>query len=206
MIDNVDLLYEEQRLLMLYRYMIRKEYNINNHHRYENTNNLQNHMEMQHAIYLADSLLWINQYGFVWDSHGPISLGLEANLNKIDKKKNEVLEFYSYFDDNIYSNDTINKLKYYYELSKIKHLEKFIKLTYDILKEPKGIELLADLAYIGSKMLPGMKFESVNKELQQFRPIFNNNELNKFAFRCIEEFNLVEPIDYSKGKVKRIGR
>ena len=204
MIDNIDLLYEEQRLLMLYRYMIRKEYNINNHHKYENTNSLQNHMEMQQAIYLADSLLWTNQYGFVWDSHGPISPGLEANLNKIDKKKNEIVDFYSNFDGNIYSNDTINKLKFYYELSKIKYLEKFTKLTYDILKKPKGIELLADLVYIGSKMLPGTKFEFVNKELQHLRPIFNNNDLNQFAFRCLEEFDLLEPIDYYKGEVKRL--
>ena len=96
----------------------------------------------------------------------------------------------------------IVKKNYYY--SKIKTLEKFTRLIEDILKEDKGLELLADLAFIADKEIPGANFEITNNELQKVRPIFNNNALNKFAFKCLEQYDLIEPIDYSSGKVKRL--
>ena len=58
-----ELLFEEKRILTLYRQMLRKEYDVRSNKRYENNNELQNHVEMQKAIYLVDSLLWNNKIG-----------------------------------------------------------------------------------------------------------------------------------------------
>ncbi len=198
------LLYEEKRLLILYRQLLRKEYDIKNIKFYENSLELENHVEMQKAIYLAYELLWTNEFVFVWDTYGPKSFELEVRIMDLDKKKKEILNYYSTFDLDIYSQKTMRELNNFYDFSKIKQLEKFIKLTSDILDADKGIELLADLAYIGSKELPGESFKTVNEYLQKIRPIFSNNELNQFAYRCLEEYDLVHSKEKLKGKVKRI--
>ena len=202
--DKKELLFEEKRLLFLYRQMLKKEYDINNKNKYENNNELQNHVEMQKAIYLAYNLLWTDMYGFIWDTYGPKSIELEENINKLDNKKEEILKYYNSLDDNIYSDDTIRKLKEYYDSSNVYQLEQFTKLVSDIISEEKGIELLADLRFIAYSQIPGAKFEIANKELQRLRPVFNNVELNKFAFKCLEQYDLINPIDFSKGKVKKI--
>ena len=197
------LLYEEKRLLTLYRYMLRKEYDTGNRYVYENSIELKNHVEMQKAIYLAYQLLWTDESGFVWDKYGPTSPNLEANLNILDKKNNQILSYYEDFDDNIYSLKSTKNLGEFYETYKIKTLEKFTKLTKDILETNKGIELLADLAFIVDKGLPGVNFSVANQELQKARPVFNNINLNKYAYRCLETFDLIRPTQ-SNGKVKRI--
>ena len=204
-IEDKKLLYEEKRLLTLYRYMLRKEYDVEFRDVYDNSMELLNHVEMQNAIYLAYNLLWTEEYGFVWDKFGPKSPNLETNLNQLDKKNKQIIDYYEDFDDNIYSMDTIKKLTEFYETSKIKTLEKFTKLTKDILATPKGIELLADLTFIVDKGLPGVSFEVANKELRKERPIFTNNDLNKYAYRCLETFDLIRPV-HSNGKVKRLNR
>ena len=85
--DKNKLLYEEKRLLTLYRQMLRKEYDVNNKAKYENNDELKNRVEMQQAIYLIDKLMWTDQYGFVWDTYGPKSMGIEENLNLLDNKE-----------------------------------------------------------------------------------------------------------------------
>ena len=198
------LIYEEKRILQLYRYILKKEYDVNDRSIYENNKELKNHVEMQQAIYLAYKLLWTDGYGFVWDTYGPKSVSLESDLKELDKKHDEILDYYQDFDGNIYSQDSKKKLFVFYDHSKIKTLEKFTKLTNDILKEDKGIELLADLAFIGNTKIPGTKFDVANRELQKYRPIFNNNDLNKYAFRCLETFDLINSVDLSNGKIKRL--
>ena len=202
--ENNKLLYEERRMLILYRQLLRKEYDVDDNSIYEVNNEFRNHIEMQKAIYLAYKLLWTNEYVFFWDTYGPKSFELEARIKELDKKRKDILDYYSSFDSNIYSQDTINKLNNFYEFSKLKKLESFTKLTSNILEIDKGIELLADLTYIGSKELPETGFKEVNRFLQKVRPIFNNNELNEFAYRCLEEYNLINPKESSRGKVKRI--
>lgn len=201
---DIDLLYEEKRILALYRQMLRKEYNVDNDKKYENNNELQNHVEMQKAIYLAYKLLWIEQYGFIFDTYGPKSNELELIIKKLENKKNEIKKYYSLFDNNIYSYDTLQKLNDFCEQTKIMKLEKFTKLVYDIINEPYGIELLADLCYIASTQIPGAHFEIANRQLQIVRPVFNNKELNKFVYRCLEEYDLINPVESQRGKVKRI--
>ena len=202
--DKNKLLYEEKRLLTLYRQMLRKEYDVNNKLKYENNDELKNRIEMQQAIYLIDKLLWTDQYGFVWDTYGPKSMGIEGKLNILDDKENLIKDFYLLFDNNIYSQDTIKKLKYLYDYSKIRELERFTKLTSDILDTDKGLEILADLTFITSTIIPRASFNIANRELQKLRPIFNNNDLNKYAFRCLEACELIDSIDNTNGYVKRI--
>ena len=186
--------------------MLRKEYDVNNKLKYENNTELKNRVEMQHAIYLIDKLLWTDQYGFVWDTYGPKSMGIEGNLNLLDNKEHLIKDFYLLFDNNIYSQDTIKKLKDLYNYSKIRELEKFTKLTSDILDTDKGLEILADLTFITSTIIPRASFNIANRELQKLRPIFNNNDLNKYAFRCLEACELIDSIDNTNGYVKRISK
>ena len=204
--EDDKILYEEKRLLTLYRQILRKEYDVNNKAKYENNNELKTHIEMQHAIYLAYSLLWTDEYGFIWDTYGPKSVGIDEELSILDKKEKIVNNFYLSFDDNIYSQDTIKKLKEFYDYSKLKQLDKFTKLTSDILDTDKGLELLADLTFITSKIIPRASFDIANKELQKIRPLFDNKELNKYAFHCLDACELINPIDNSNGFVKRISR
>ena len=204
--DKNKLLYEEKRLLTLYRQMLRKEYDVNNKLKYENNDELKNRVEMQQAIYLIDKLLWTDQYGFVWDTYGPKSMGIEENLNLLDNKEHLIKDFYLLFDNNIYSQDTIKKLKNLYNYSKIRELEKFTKLTSDILDTDKGLEIIADLTFITSTIIPGASFDIANRELQKVRPIFNNKDLNKYAFRCLEACELIDSIDNTNGYVKRISK
>ena len=204
--DKNKLLYEEKRLLTLYRQMLRKEYDVNNKLKYENNDELKNRVEMQQAIYLIDKLMWTDQYGFVWNTYGPKSMGIEENLNLLDNKEHLIKDFYLLFDNNIYSQDTIKKLKNLYNYSKIRELEKFTKLTSDILDTDKGLEILADLTFITSTIIPGASFDIANRELQKVRPIFNNKDLNKYAFRCLEACELIDSIDNTNGYVKRISK
>ena len=202
--ESENLTYEEKRILMLYRHFLQKEYDVNNNKKYEGNNELKNHVEMQNVIYLAYNLLCTDEYGFLWDTYGPKSSGLESNLTVLDKKEESIYSYYSMFDSNIYSHDSIQIAKNYYDSTKIYQLEKFTKLISDILSEKNGIELLADLVFIVSKIHPGATFEVANKELQIKRPIFNDNQLNKFAFRCLENYDLIHSVDNSRGYVKRI--
>jgi len=204
--DKNKLLYEEKRLLTLYRQMLRKEYDVNNKAKYENNDELKNRVEMQQAIYLIDKLMWTDQYEFLWDTYGPKSMRIEENLNLLDNKEHLIKDFYLLFDNNIYSQDTIKKLKYLYNYSKIRELERFTKLTSDILDTDKGLEILADLTFINSKIIPRASFNIANRELQKLRPIFNNNDLNKYAFRCLEACELIDSIDNTNGYVKRISK
>ena len=204
--DKNKLLYEEKRLLTLYRQMLRKEYDVNNKLKYENNDELKNRVEMQQAIYLIDKLMWTDQYGFVWNTYGPKSMGIEENLNLLDNKEHLIKDFYLLFDNNIYSQDTIKKLKNLYNYSKIRELEKFTKLTSDILDTDKGLEIIADLTFITSTIIPGASFDIANRELQKVRPIFNNKDLNKYAFRCLEACELIDSIDNTNGYVKRISK
>ena len=104
------LTYEEKRILQLYRYILKKEYDVDDIKVYENNKELKNHVEMQQAIYLAYRLLWTDGYGFIWDTYGPKSVSLESDLNELNKKKDNIFRYYKEFDDNIYSQDSKKKL------------------------------------------------------------------------------------------------
>ncbi len=202
--ERQPLLYEERRILSLYRQMLRKEYDVEEKIIYENSEELLSHIEMQKAIYLAYSLLWTKEYSFTWSLYGPKSKDLEKKIERLDKNKLNIKDFYSHFDSNIYSHDTMLKLNEFYDYVKLIKLDKFIKLTSDIVEEKNGIELLADLCFIENNLFPKAMFEIVNQELQKLRPNFSNNELNRFAWKCLEEYELINIQNKSYGKVKRL--
>lgn len=201
--DKIDLLYEEKRLLLLYRQLIKQEYNVLDESCYENNIGIRNHIEMQNTIYLLNKLTCHNEYSFIWDIFGPKSFELENNLNNITKKIYLIKEYYQQFDEDIYSDITKKKLNEYYENQYIRDINGFVYLTTDILKSPKGSELLADIAYIGSTMPSESSFSEINQKLQSLRPGFIDLELNKFAFKCLEEYDII-PSKKINGLVKRL--
>ncbi|MBQ8891848.1 MAG: hypothetical protein IJ068_03175 [Bacilli bacterium] len=201
--ERAYLLFEEKRILSLYREFLKKEYDVTNTKVLEN-NELINHVEMQNVIYLVDKLLRQNNYTFVMESNGPKSFDLNHRLEMMDINKNLIKAYYSTFDSNIYSHDTVKKMGEFYQIQQVQEIVKFIKSINNILNKEKGLYLLSNLTFIGKEMLPNASFSEINAKLQELNSNFNNNLLNEYAYNVLSDFELINHDDYLNGKVKRL--
>ena len=80
---------KEKGILILYKFLFNKDY--------KPSKSMNNHNNIQAAFHLCDTL-WIplvEEYGFMWDLNGPSSILLEENLDKLDKKEEQIKAFYA---------------------------------------------------------------------------------------------------------------
>ena len=201
--EEKKLLLEEKRVLLLYRELIEKEYDVTRNIKYDDKE-LVNHVEMQNAIYLMDSLLWRDNYVFTLEKYGPKSHDLEVNLNEIDKNKENIKSFYNKLGSNTYSNESKEIFKQVYDNKKLKKLEKFSRIASQVIETEKGIELLGNLSIIGMSKMNNANFQIINKKLQELRPEFDNNFLNQYAYNILYGFDLINSNNIDYKKVKRL--
>lgn len=201
--EEKKLLLEEKRVLLLYRELIEKEYDVTRNIKYDDKE-LVNHVEMQNAIYLMDSLLWRDSYVFTLEKYGPKSHDLEVNLNEIDKNKENIKSFYNKLGSNTYSNESKEIFKQVYDNKKLKKLEKFSRIASQVIETEKGIELLGNLSIIGMSKMNNANFQIINKKLQELRPEFDNNFLNQYAYNILYGFDLINSNNIDYKKVKRL--
>ena len=196
------LLYEEKRILSLYREILKKEYDVTNKSVNQN-NELINHFEMQNVIYLIGNLLYEHNYTFTLTSSLK-SNDLEHKLIMMDMNKNLIKKYYLEYSNNIYNQDTIRKLGEFYKIQKAKEIEKFAKAISYIINKENGLFLLTNLVFICKRNSSDISFQEVNTKLKELNPIFNNDLLNEYAYNILGNFGLIQTNDYNNGFVKRL--
>jgi uncharacterized protein YwgA len=138
--------------------------------------NFDDRLKMQKLVYLLqEEGVNIGHYGFDWYKHGPYSQVLLDDMYIVDGTTSITLN---------YSPDTENRIV---ELKNIFHDEE-AKVNYGM---KNWTECLASIHFLKKKIMGSNASEDdIIRELKNRKPHLNNNNLNKKAYRLIE--NLYE--------------
>ena len=182
------LLIQEEVILALYRMFYGKQYDCSSVVNEGQINRV--HVNAQKAIFFFSELMIpAGDYGFCWNFYGPYSERLQARLKILDSKKKRISSFYEVFEEN--THDGLTKLFSRGQTSKIERASSIAK---EVTERDTGGELLCSLLYISESVLPDRSFDAVNRELQNRKDYFKNEQINKTAWEVLEKLGLVSAV------------
>ena len=179
----MDLDLKEKGILILYKFLFNKDY--------KPSKSMNNHNNIQAAFHLCDTL-WIplvEEYGFMWDLNGPSSILLEENLDKLDKKEEQIKAFYASPDI------SIEDLWYRAQIKKLIAIQFFLHCDDD----RNFINILSCLQYLRTNQAL-VEFDRSLRELHRRLPKYNNIELLEKAWGCLLLLDIINFNDYDKFK------
>ena len=120
-----------------------------------------------------------------------------------------IYNYYDNFGADVYTYNRLLEFKSLFSEEEINLIDGFARLIDDVVLENNGLEILADLTYIGSSMR-GASFEEVQAELIKKMPRLNkfslyNFKLQKRAWKYLSSYHLVHPVEENV-KVRRLVR
>lgn len=198
----MDLSYNEKLLLALYLELFNKPYDINSNMVYgiygTNYNMLVRHVKMQNVCYLFQNLgINIENFSFSQNQYSPYSPGLEALLMDIDKKEDNIINFYEEYnkkrnkDHNNYKNQLQALLHDYLDKQQIDTVTKACYLLEDITSVSMGSEALCSMAYLYNSVYPKTDYEEINRRMIA-RNIFIDDKLSYQMWKSLKILGIVE--------------
>lgn len=145
------------------------------------------HVQAQKMCYLMSRIdCDIVDDGFVWNTFGPFSVGLQKVLRQIDAKREKLSDFYSDFYKDHESSDMLDSDI----LEGIERLRNGLDLSSHKEEPRKWIELLASLAFIAHSELPTSDFDYINEELKERKSVFECDKDNTEAWDLLNKLGV----------------
>ena len=185
-----ELIYEQKEFLTLYRKFFGQEYPTNIQV------NRETHIQAQMMGYiLSQASIHIGDYGYLWDTYGPSSSGLQDDFNFLDNNIEKIVEFYNQYpkDDMLFTLDEeINGLFSKSQEEKIDWIVKELKI-----REHKDdicwwMQLLGSMSFIANCNLPNSSFEKVNNNLMTRMPQYNDITINRNVWKALIKTNIIQ--------------
>lgn len=143
---------------------------------------------------LSRRSVYIGDYVYVWDTHGPCSAGLQSLLRNLDQMTDEVSSFYAqYENDDVFFSDNITPLGLFDEDQGKCVSELREKLDIDGHQNDlfEWSELLGSLAFLSLYDMPGSSFDRINKELIHRKPQYSDTIINRTAWDALTNADIL---------------
>lgn len=146
------------------------------------------HVKAQKMCYLLNlSGICVGGFNYTWNTYGPYSPGLQAELRELDRKHDLVRDYYDLrlSDAVIFSDEDENSLFWSSDQESIKQLVDALEIPEDGAAVRDWMELLGSMAYISQNVFPHGQFAWVNEELVSRKHQYNDEEANKKAWNIL---------------------
>lgn len=175
--------YDQKKALIAYERFFGDKYDTQG----RETGNTDEHIQAQKMCYLLKIAgIEIGDFDYSWNFKGPFSPGLLALLRSIDRKHQEVTNFYEHASEQSWllpeQKEMIDGLKDYLEIS-----------THQT-QRMQWVEILGSMAYISRTLLPGAGFETVNQKLMKEKPEYSDEQENMHAWNLLNNANLLSTL------------
>ena len=188
--------FDESRLLALYFELFRQCYDVKDERKDKEERELVRHIEMQNACCLFKRIGIPLDYSFYPDFNGVSSPRLKVHLRHLDKKKEDIEEFYDEYIEKR-NQAFLSCRSYQQQLEEIlpihrENMERLplaIYLFEDIEKQEKGIETVGSMIYTTTVQLPGADFSMIHKKLSESG--YEDIELNKTIWKYLTVLDVI---------------
>ena len=171
--------YEQKIILITYKYFYKKNYSVKDN-RVNKSNTLIRHVNVHQIIYLFGLLnFYAGDYYFSWSNSGPFSKSLQNIIEDLDKKENEINEYYQ----DLKTGAKLLPEEFFYGQQE-KYINKIVKYDYN------G-EIIGSLAFLANNYYPNSDFSCVNNKLKELIPYLNNDEINKKAWNLLKILKVI---------------
>ena len=183
----MELSFYEKLFLSFYDELYNKYYDVNDERMYDiGPGILVRHVEMQNVVFIFQTQGLLNNFAFTLNWCGPYSPGLQALLNELDKKSDEIRNYYQEYDKKKYGshynkyeeqlNDSLANLLEKDDINIVAHT---CYLLDDIITQNFGIEAMSNLIYVFKTVLPGESFPNIIKYLEKQGQHYDSNLLER---------------------------
>lgn len=187
--------FDESLLLSLYFELFRRCYDVKDERKDKEERELVRHIEMQNACCLFKRIGIPLDYSPYPDFNGVSSPLLKVHLRHLDKKKEDIEEFY---DEYIEKRNQTHSFSYKHQLEHILPISRgnmdrlalAIYLFEDIAKQEKGIETVGSMIYTTTVQLPGADFSMIHKKLSESG--YEDIELNKTIWKYLTVLDVID--------------
>lgn len=187
--------FDESRLLALYFELFRQCYDVKDERKDKEERELVRHIEMQNACCLFKRIGIPLDYSPYPDFNGVSSPRLKVHLRHLDKKKEDIEEFYDEYIEK--RNHQVCCSSYKHQLEHIlpigrdnmDRLALAIYLFEDIAKQEKGIETVGSMIYTTTVQFPGENFSMIHKKLSESG--YEDIELNKTIWKYLTVLDVI---------------
>ena len=187
--------FDESLLLSLYFELFRRCYDVKDERKDKEERELVRHIEMQNACCLFKRIGIPLDYSPYPDFNGVSSPLLKVHLRHLDKKKEDIEEFYDEYIEKrnqTHSFSYKNQLEHILPISRgnMDRLALAIYLFEDIAKQEKGIETVGSMIYTTTVQLPGADFSMIHKKLSESG--YEDIELNKTIWKYLTVLDVID--------------